>query len=185
MKLNPTFSKTLALVAPVTILTVSNSFGASDYFLKIDGIKGESTVKGHEGTIQIESFSWGMSNSATVSGGGTGKVSVQDFHFTMKVDKASPKLMLACATGQRIETLQFAIAAPDQTGSGSGGPAYYVITLTNVLVSSYQSNGAATPAGAIPEPPTAAVSFNFQKIRWDYTAANGEVVTVDHTAALP
>ena len=27
---------------------------------------------------------------------------MQDFHFVMKVNKASPKLMLACATGEHI-----------------------------------------------------------------------------------
>jgi len=39
----------------------------------------------------------------TVGGGGAGKVSVQDFNFTMHVNKASPKLFLACATGQHIK----------------------------------------------------------------------------------
>ena len=180
MKLNPTFSKTLALVAPVTILTATNTFGASDFFLKLDGIKGESTSEKHKDWIEISSFSWGMSNSATVlgGGGGTGKVSVQDFSFTMKVDKASPKLMLACATGERLQTLQFAIARPD--AGGAGATDYYVVTLTNVLVSSYQTGGAATPPGATPESPTASVSFNFQKIKWDYIAADGEEVTAEH-----
>lgn len=33
-----------------------------DFFLKIDGIKGESTDKAHKGEIEIESFSWGETN---------------------------------------------------------------------------------------------------------------------------
>src|SRR5262249_52526808 len=32
---------------------------AVDYFLKIDGIQGESVDKAHKGEIQLESFSWG------------------------------------------------------------------------------------------------------------------------------
>jgi type VI secretion system secreted protein Hcp len=186
MKVNPTFSKTLALVAPVTLLTITHSFGASDYLLEIDGIKGESSDTTHKDSIAIESFSWGATNTTTVSGGGgAGKVSLQDFHFVMKVDKASPKLMLACATGQRIPSLRFFVSKPDATG---GTKDYYVITLSDVLVSSYQSSGAPPPPGASTVPPlTASVSFNYAKIRWDYIAQDNttESVEFDSTPAVP
>ena len=79
---------------------------AVDYFLKIDGIPGESTDSKHKNEIDIESWSWGEANSGSHAyggGGGAGKVSVQDFNFTMHVNKASPKLFLACATGQHIK----------------------------------------------------------------------------------
>ena len=49
---------------------------ASDFLLEIDGIKGESNDAKHKETIEIESFSWGVSNSGTHaagSGGGAGK----------------------------------------------------------------------------------------------------------------
>ena len=42
---------------------VFNGFGASDYLLEIEGIKGESQDSKHKETIEISSFSWGMSNS--------------------------------------------------------------------------------------------------------------------------
>ena len=67
-----------------------------DYFLKIEGIDGESADAKHKGDIQLESFSWGETNSGSHSsggGGGAGKVSMQDFHFVMTANKASPKLM--------------------------------------------------------------------------------------------
>jgi type VI secretion system secreted protein Hcp len=183
MKLNPTLSKTLALVAPVTILTISNTFGASDYYLKIEGIKGESTDSKHKDWIELQSFSWGVSNSSAAGsgggGGGAGKASFQDMHFTMKVDKASPKLMLACATGQHIPTLQFTVARTD--GATGGTTDYYVITLSDVLVSSYQSSSPpAPPAGATAEPLTASLSLNFTKIKWDYIAPDNELISVEH-----
>ncbi len=184
MKVNPTFSRTLALVAPVTLLTITHSFGASDYLLEIDGIKGESTDEKHKDSIAIESFSWGATNSSTV-GGGSGKVSLQDFHFVMKVDKASPKLMLACATGQRIASLKFFVSKSEAAG---GTKEYYVITLSDVLVSSYQSSGAPPPAGTSTVPPlTASVSFNYAKIRWDYIAEDNttESVEFESTPAVP
>jgi type VI secretion system secreted protein Hcp len=170
MKLNPSLSKTLALVAPVTILTVSNTFGASDYFLKLDGVKGESKNEKHKDWIDIQSFSWGMTNTPATGGGEGKKATLQDFNFTMKVDKASPSLMLACATGQRIKYLTFAISREGADGSAPGD--YYVVTLTDVLISSYQSGGSTPPAGATAELPTASVSINYHKIKWDYIPAD-------------
>jgi type VI secretion system secreted protein Hcp len=78
---------------------------AVDYFLKIKGIEGEAMDKTHKNEIEIDSWSFGETNSGTHaggSGGGAGKVQMQDFHFTMKVNKASPKLFLACASGEHI-----------------------------------------------------------------------------------
>ena len=74
---------------------------AVDYFLKIDGIDGESQDAKHKNEIHIESWSFGATQGGTSGsggGGGAGKVSMQDFHFVMGVNKASPKLMLACAS---------------------------------------------------------------------------------------
>jgi len=59
------------------------------------GIEGEAEDKTHKSEIELESWSFGESNSgshAGGTGGGAGKVSMQDFHFVMKVNKASPKL---------------------------------------------------------------------------------------------
>jgi len=44
-----------------------------DYFLKIDGIDGESQDSKHKGDIELESFSWGATQAGTSSyGGGMG-----------------------------------------------------------------------------------------------------------------
>ena len=78
---------------------------AFDAFLKIEGIDGESADKTHPGEIEVMSFSWGVSNTgggSTGGGGGAGKAVLQDFHFSMATSKASPNLMLACATGRHI-----------------------------------------------------------------------------------
>jgi len=92
-----------------------------DYFLKLDGIQGEAQDKTHKLEIEIESFSWGavQAGTAAIGGGmGAGRVQMQDFHFVMRVNKSSPKLMLACATGDHIKS-----AIPDlpQGGQGSAG----------------------------------------------------------------
>src|SRR5262245_42206113 len=79
---------------------------AVDYFLKLDGVPGESQDATHKDEIQVSSFSFGETQSGTMAfggGGGAGKVQMQDFHFMMNVNKASPKLFLACTTGTHIK----------------------------------------------------------------------------------
>ena len=61
-----------------------------DYFLKIEGVEAESTDEKHKGEIELESFSWGQSNSGTAGkggGSGAGKVVAQDLHFVKKLVK--------------------------------------------------------------------------------------------------
>ena len=75
---------------------------AVDYFIKFDGIKGESADAKHKDEIDIESWSWGETHAGPRPGAaaaGAGKVSMQDFQFVMKLNRASPGLMKACATG--------------------------------------------------------------------------------------
>ena len=82
---------------------------AFDYFLRIDGIAGESADSKHKGEIAVQSFSWGESNSGPApggGGGGAGKVNIRDLYFTAHTSKASPQLMLACATGQHFKAAQ-------------------------------------------------------------------------------
>ena len=80
---------------------------AFDYFLKVDGIAGESTDSKHKGEIDVLSWSWGETQSGSAGGGGgggAGKVQMQDLHVTSNMSKASPQLMLACASGQHIKS---------------------------------------------------------------------------------
>ncbi len=116
---------------------------AVDYFLKIEGIDGESRDDKHKGEIDVESFSWGLTQLGTLAfggGGGAGKVNMQDFHFTMPINKSSPKLFLACASGQHIKQATFI----GETSDFEGGSQQFVkYTFTDILVSSYQEAGAA------------------------------------------
>jgi type VI secretion system secreted protein Hcp len=134
---------------------------AVDYFLKLDGVDGESTDSKHKNEIDIESWSWGESNTgdaASRGGMGAGKVAMQDFHFVMKVNKSTPKLMLACATGQHIGkgTLTCRKAGGDQQE-------YLTVTMSDLLVSSYQTGGS---QGDIV--PVDQISLNFSKIEFEY-----------------
>ncbi|HEV7915182.1 MAG TPA: type VI secretion system tube protein Hcp [Albitalea sp.] len=133
-----------------------------DYFLKIEGVDGESTDDKHKGEIEIESWSFGGSNAGSFSsggGGGTGKVSLQDFHFVKKSDKASAKLFTACCTGEHLKkaTLVCRKAGTDQQE-------FLTIVLTSAIVSSYQTGGTAG-SDIIPMDQ---VSLNYAKIEYKY-----------------
>ncbi|MEW6127936.1 MAG: type VI secretion system tube protein Hcp [Acidobacteriota bacterium] len=135
---------------------------AVDYFLKIDGIEGESHDSKHKGEIDIDSWSWGESQSGSHSGqggGGAGKVAMQDFHFTMRVNKSTPKLALACANGEHIKK-----AVLTCRKAGKEQQEFLKITFTDLLVSSYQMGGSAH--GDIL--PTDQISLNYSKIEWEY-----------------
>ena len=137
---------------------------AVDYFLKIEGIDGESKDHKHAGEIQLESWSWGETQSGTHhsgGGGGAGKVQMQDFHFVMTVNKASPKLMLACATGEHIKK-----AVLTCRKAGKEQQEFLVYTFSDLIVSSYQTGGS-HGASVLP---TEQISLNFSKIETEYKA---------------
>src|SRR6516165_9679323 len=132
-----------------------------DCFLKIDGIEGESKDTKHKGSIEISGWSWGAAQTGTSShggGAGAGKVAMQDAHFSMSVSKASPKLMLACATGDHIKQ-----AVLTCRKAGTDQQEYLKYTFSDVLVSSFQTNGAS--GGGTP---TESLSLNFSKIEIEY-----------------
>ena len=139
---------------------------AVDYYLKIEGIpKGESSddqYKGSDGWIQIESWSFGESQGGTMAyggGGGAGKVQMQDFHFTMKVNTASPKLFLACATGEH-----FTKATVHARKAGAKQQTFYTVIFSDCLVSSFQTSG----SGGSDVIPMESISLNFSKIELEY-----------------
>jgi type VI secretion system secreted protein Hcp len=139
---------------------------AVDYFLKIDGIPGESPDHKHKDEIQVLSWSFGEQQSGTHAGGGgggAGKVVMQDFHFVMTINKASPKLFLACATGEHI-----AKAVLTCRKAGKDQQEFLKIELADLLVSSYQTGGSESSSVV----PTDQISLNFTKIKWDYKVQN-------------
>ena len=139
---------------------------AVDYFLKIDGIDGESKDSKHGGEIDLDSFSWGETQTGSHGfggGGGAGKVQMQDFHFMMNVNKASPKLFLACATGTHIKN---AVLVARKAGKDQQD--YLKVTFNDLLVSSFQTNGDAN-ANSLP---VDSISLNFAEIEIEYKVQN-------------
>jgi type VI secretion system secreted protein Hcp len=109
-----------------------------DYFLKIDGIKGNATDQKHKEEIDILSFTWGVSQagSAIGPGHGAGKAQFQSIHFTAQVNKSSPMLVQSCATGAHIKEAVLVCRR-----AGGKQEEYLVFKFTDLLISSYQISG--------------------------------------------
>jgi len=137
---------------------------AESWFLKIDGIEGESNVKGHEGDIDIEAWSWGVTQTGGGHGGGSaGRATFQDMSFVARISKASPNLFMSCATGLHHKSAQL-------TGLTVGEKMrpFLSYKLTDVLVSSVQESG--SEAG----PPQEQFALNYAKIEMSFTSQNAK-----------
>jgi type VI secretion system secreted protein Hcp len=166
MKPIPSLSRTLALTVPAVALTLTGAQAASDYLLELDGIKGESSDSKHAGAIEIESFSWGATNAGAIGSGAQGKSIT--FTLRKRIDKASPLLFLACAKGNHIPQATLTLR---KTNSSGGKTDYYQVTLSDILISSYQTStdDSQSGGGGGAGQPVDRVSFNYQKVVFTYS----------------
>lgn len=106
--------------------------------LKIAGIEGEATHKGHENEIEVRSWTWGVDNAAKpgTGGGGAGKAVPRELVFTHGYDKASPLLAKSCAKGTHLAT-----ATLSARKAGKGQQDFLTITLKDVLVTAVSVSG--------------------------------------------
>ena len=132
---------------------------AVDVFLKIKGVPGESADSKHKAEIDVLSYSWGITQTGTMAyggGGGAGKANFGDFHFMMRMNKATPKLMQACANGSHIDE-----AILTCRKAGDKQQEYMQYKFYDLLISSYQTSASS-------EEPTESISFNFAKMEMEY-----------------
>ena len=117
---------------------------ATDIFAKLGDIKGESLDSKHKDEIEVLSFSWGVANLTPVpsSGAAAGKASFHDLSFVHNIDKASPVLMQACATGTHLKE-----ATITHRKAGKGQQEYLIIKMNDVIITSVSHNGARSDAG--------------------------------------
>lgn len=133
---------------------------ATDMFLMLTGIKGESQDSKHKEEIEIRSFSFGvhqMGSASSGGGAGTGKASFDDLHVSKSADKATPILMQKSATGEHIKEAVLTVRK-----AGKDQQEYYVIKMTDLIVSSVAN------MGTDGEVPSEQVSLNFSTIEFTY-----------------
>jgi type VI secretion system secreted protein Hcp len=134
------------------------------------------------GALSSEIIDWGFTSQSASThgaggGGGAGKTQLGDLHVIKTQDASSPKLMLACATGKHYPKAVLYIRKAGESES-------LTITLTDVLISSYQSGGHGD------QKPLESLSLNFTKIEFQYTKqgktpANSHPITTILATHLP
>jgi len=136
---------------------------AVEMFLEIEGVEGESHVKGFENKIDIFSFSFGASNphQGHIGGGsGAGKVDLSDLSVHKTLDKATPKLFLQCCSGKHFTKAKLTVRE-----SGGDAPVdYLVVDLTEVFISSVSWSGAHGGGK-----PGESLALNYSSIVLNYT----------------
>lgn len=129
------------------------------YFLRIDGIPGESTDDTHAGEIDVQSWSWGVARAGGASSGSSGKVTFQELQIVAQVSAASPKLVEACATAKQHKEAEL-------TGvrwSGDGRPVEFLTyALSGVIVTSVSH-------GDTDVQPTEQFALTYQRFEITYT----------------
>ncbi|MGC4088538.1 MAG: type VI secretion system tube protein Hcp [Polyangiaceae bacterium] len=136
---------------------------ATDMYLKLEGIEGEALDSSHAAEIDVQSFDYGATQSATAHEGGgstSGRADVHDLTIVKHVDKSSPLLFSLCCSGQHIPKATLSI----RKAGGKKPIDYLVITLEQVLVSSFKA-GAQGSSDRVSE----TMVLNFATIKIDYT----------------
>ena len=136
---------------------------AVDYFLKLDGIQGESEDTNHKNEIKLNSFSWGGTQVTTVAGtggSGAGKVDLADFSVMKHVDKSSTPTFKALVSGTHIKT-----GTLTAVKAGAAGKPFLKVDFKELFVTSQQ-------LAATDEIPTESVSFSYNEIKIEYSQQN-------------
>ena len=134
---------------------------AVDYFLKLDGIQGESQDDKHKNEIQVLSWSWGASNVSSVSGtggSGAGKVDMSDVSMMLNFDKSTPKFFKSVCAGSHIST-----GTLSAIKAGTDGKPYLKVDFKEIFITGLQMSAAG-------EVPAVSLSFSYDEIKIDYSA---------------
>lgn len=137
---------------------------AADYYLQLDGIKGESADSQGLGWIECTSINWNIHQpkSATASTGGghtAERAELSEISITKLIDLASPMLGQLCACGKTIPKAKLEMMRAD----GNGDPIkYFEVELENVLIAHV------APSFAGGDAPSESMGLKFSRVRWKY-----------------
>ncbi len=154
----------VVLLAALALLVGMSFAAAVDYYLKIEGIPGESTARGFEGQIEVQSWSWGETQTGAMRGReGTilaDAARPQPFIITKRIDKASPLLAKALASGQHFPSATITLCR-----AGGEKQPYMRYVLHDCMITSIKP-----VAGDVP---MEQISFNYTKVEWKRLEGGG------------
>ena len=141
--------------------------GTADAFLKLDGVPGESSDAKHKGEIDLESFSFGVKQTATTGsaggGAGAGKAEFSSFRFEKLYDSSSPKLFLGTASGEHFKSAVVTFRKRDAEQQE-----FLTYKFDDVLIEHYDQGGTQEP------PLLEDVGMTFRKVEISYRPQNAD-----------
>ncbi len=136
---------------------------STNMFIRIGDIKGGSHDNRHQDEIEVVSWTWGLTNPPDGShgggGGAGGRAAFRDIAFTHLVDRASPSLMLACASAQRFRDAKLTVRRPDATTTEE----FLVIALQDVCVTGVDISATEAVGGLVEQ-----VTLAFTHVDYEY-----------------
>lgn len=130
-----------------------------DFFFSVTGIEGSSNDVPHKDWIELLSFQWGVGRASSMDIAPT----FSEFKIYKVFDKSTPKLAEACCSGEVLN--EAVLEAMD------GSIKVMKITLVNVVVMTMKQGSYIQPGDVLP---SESISFNFEKIGWEYTPVNAQ-----------
>ncbi|MCW1384101.1 Ig-like domain-containing protein, partial [Novosphingobium sp. KCTC 2891] len=147
-------------IDPATLTAPTNTFAGEvpdpvTYYIKIDGIAGDSVSKDHKGWFEVSSYQLGANNTASLFGGaGAGKAEFSDLNIALAGTTALTALLASSAAGKHIAAVEI-----EGVSGGATPSTVFDLTLNDVLVSSVNS-GTGGGDGAL----STSVSFGYSRI---------------------
>ena len=129
--------------------------------------KGESTLTGYKGDINVLSFSWNVSNpmnpDITAVGRTSGKPNFGELVITKKLDATSALFAFSCAGGEDLGEVHLVLLRQDmaQGADAASNLPYMIFNLTDTLCSSVSVGG----SGDIP---IETITLSYSKMGWHY-----------------
>jgi type VI secretion system secreted protein Hcp len=133
---------------------------AADIFLKLATIEGDSTDEKFKGQIDVLSYTQSVRNSGTTApggGGGAGKVSFGAVTVLKNIDRSSPELIQAIATGKHITEAVLSFRT-----TGANPVVYYTIKLTDVLITALDQTDNPDPGKIVEKLSLTASKYEFK-----------------------
>lgn len=135
---------------------------SSNIYIKIEGIKGESTVEKYKDQIEAMNFSYSCYQPVSEARSGgihtTGRANHGTFNFSKYTDIASAEMCAAMWAGKTIPSAVITAV----TNNGDNLVEFLVITLSNVVISNFSLHGGGSSLSS------EEVSLSFSKINVTY-----------------
>ena len=152
--------------AAIALAVAGTATAAETNYMFVAGIQGSVTAKGFENSIQVQSVSGGLSNSASAhigSGAGAGAADAKNLVVTINLDKSWTPLMSTAFLGQMIKSVEVRTVAPNATGATA---VVRRILLSGAFITDIQQT--TVEKNGVPDHDVLKVSFDYQSIQWNW-----------------